>query len=397
MHQSTPTRQIAALALATLLLLTLAASSVVAADRDKDGLQDWFERKHGVTSPDRKDSDWDGVIDSAEDNDGDRLGNLGEQRFRTSPGRRDTDGDGTADGNEDRDGDGRSNAREQDQRPVPAGLRPSLAAAATDFSGVTRGCDSRKGSSALRRCWFGKAGSNTRIVLMGDSHAMMLVDPIARVASAEGWRLVTMLKGGCSPVFGTMNAGQMEGDGGRSCRNWRGRAVSAIEDKPPDLFIITASESYKLVDASGRVIPKAKRPPLWNAGMDRMIERMPAKTRVLVLGDVPNNSEHPVRCLQANPGDMSRCVTRREPLSERRVEVALRAAVADHDQHFATLYHKICSYDPCPLVQGRTMMWRDRSHLTGTFARHLTPALRTILRDVMSAPATSRRAPGAAR
>ncbi len=218
---------------------------------------------------------------------------------------------------------------------------------------------------------------------MGDSHAMMLVGPMARVAESDGWRLETMLKGGCMPILGSMNQGQVRTDGGRSCRTWRSRAVKAVEARPPDLFIITASESYKLLDDRGRVIPKSKRPTLWREGLERMIERMPSGTRVLVLGDVPNNSEHPVRCLRSNPKDMSRCVTRREPLSERRVEQALRAAVAEHDERFATLYHKICSYDPCPVVQGRTMMWRDRSHLTGTFARQLTPALRTILRDVL--------------
>ena len=383
MRTPTPRRGLAVVTIAAVLLVTLTASPVVAADRDKDGLADWFERKHGVTSPERKDSDWDGVVDSAEDSDGDRLSNLAEQRFGTFPGQRDSDGDGTPDGAEDSDRDGRSDAREQDQRPVPAGLRPSLAKATTDFSGITRGCDSRKGSPQLRRCWFGTTGSGTRIVLMGDSHAMMLVDPIARVAESEGWRLETMLKGGCIPILGSMNQGQVRIDGGRSCRTWRSRAVKAVEDRPPDLFVITASESYKLLDEQGRVIPRSGRPALWQRGLERMIERMPPDTQVLVLGDVPNNREHPVRCLRKHRDDMSRCVTRREPLSERKVEQALRAAVAEHDQGFATLYHKICSYDPCPLVQGRTMMWRDRSHLTGTFARQLTPSMRKILRAVL--------------
>ena len=383
MRTSTPRRGLAMATLAAVLLTALATPAVLAADRDKDGLADWFERKHGVTSPDRRDSDWDGVIDSAEDSDGDRLSDLGEQRFGTHPGQPDSDGDGISDGAEDSDRDGRSNAKQQDQRPVPARLRPSLAEATTDFSGITRGCDSPKGSAGLRRCWFGKAGSGRRVVLMGDSHAMMMVAPIARVAEGDGWRLETMLKGGCMPILGSMNQGQVAIDGGRSCRNWRSRAIKAVEARPPDLFIITSSESYKLLDGSGRVIPKSKRPAIWQAGLERMIERMPSGTRVLVLGDVPNNSEHPVRCLRLNPKDMSRCVTRREPLSERKVEQALRAAVAEHDERFATLYHKICSYDPCPVVQGRTMMWRDRSHLTGTYARQLTPALRRILRDVL--------------
>ncbi len=49
----------------------------------------------------------------------------------------------------------------------------------------------------------------------------------------------------------------------------------------------------------------------------------------------------------------------------------------------ALLCDQICSYDPCPVVQGRTMMWRDKTHLTATFTERLTPSMRTILRDVL--------------
>ncbi len=145
-------------ALTTSLAAVVAAVSlampVAAADRDHDGLRDAWEAKYGVTSPNLKDSDWDGVIDSAEDNDNDRLGNLGEQRFGTDPGVRDTDGDGVPDGAEDHDRDGRLNAAEQDQRPVPGGLVPSLSRASRDFGQVVKGCDTKQRSSALTRCYL---------------------------------------------------------------------------------------------------------------------------------------------------------------------------------------------------------------------------------------------------
>jgi hypothetical protein len=336
-----------------------------------------------VTSPDLADSDWDGVIDSAEDNDGDRLGNLGEQRFGTDPGRRDSDGDGTPDGAEDADGDGRSNAKQQDRRPLPAGLTPSLADALRDWGAVAGGCDSRNGTSRLVRCAFGPSGTGTRVVLVGDSHAMMMVDPIARVATRDGWRLVTMLKGGCSPILGTMNRGQWRLDRGRSCRRWRLKAIDAIAAQPPELVIITASESYKLVESDGHVIPRYRRPPLWQSGAERMIEHMPPGTNVLLLGDVPQNWNHPIHCLTRYAHDISRCVSRRQPLSKRGQERAFRAAAANTGQTFATLYGKVCSYDPCPLVQGKTLMWRDKSHLSGTFARKLTPSVRKTIRRVL--------------
>ena len=53
-----------------LLTLTIAAPTTLAADSDNDGLSDGFETRFGVTSPNLRDSDWDGVVDSAEDSDG---------------------------------------------------------------------------------------------------------------------------------------------------------------------------------------------------------------------------------------------------------------------------------------------------------------------------------------
>src|SRR3990172_3454196 len=44
------------------------------ADRDGDGLTDDLETRWGVTDPDYPDSDGDGVVDPAEDSDGDHLG-----------------------------------------------------------------------------------------------------------------------------------------------------------------------------------------------------------------------------------------------------------------------------------------------------------------------------------
>ena len=87
-------------------------------------------------------------------------------------------------------------------------------------------------------CSYGPAKSETTVVLMGDSHAMVLTDPIRRVAASDRFRLVTYLKGGCIPVLGTMNIGQVRRDGGRSCRTWRLNAIKSINANPPDLLII---------------------------------------------------------------------------------------------------------------------------------------------------------------
>ena len=366
----------------TSLALALLATPVLAADTDGDGLRDGFEKQYGVTDYLKRDTDGDGVIDSAEDNDKDALGNRGEQRYGTHPGKRDSDGDGISDSREDKDRDGRSNAREQDQRPLPSSMYPKLNKAWNDAPPQRERCLTEGRSSKLIRCWFGPGGAETRIALVGDSHALMWLPALIRAAAPEGWQIVTMMKGSCSPVLGTLNTQAYGRDKGVACRAWRKKAYAWLDEHPPDLLILTFSDSFQLVDNRGRVYGWKVKPDLWKAGMKKSLARLPTKTKALVLGDVPRNTRSPIACLRESRDDISACVNSREPLGKRRVELALRAAAKAKDAEFRTLYGKICSYDPCPLLQGNNLMWRDRHHLTTSFVTKLAPSLRDVIRSV---------------
>ncbi|MEA2025347.1 MAG: SGNH hydrolase domain-containing protein, partial [Chloroflexota bacterium] len=377
----------AALAVAAalaLVLVGLLAVPAIAADRDGDGLRDHWEERWGVTDPDRRDSDGDGVVDSVEDLDHDHLGNLGEQRFGTDPADPDSDGDGILDGNEDSDGDGRRDAREQDQRPVPRDLRPTLAQAQADHPVDKARCVESDTGSHLRRCVFGDADSETRIVLMGDSHALMWLPAFRRSVEQEGWRLTTLIKGGCTPALRTRTLGQHGIDRGRSCRQWRSKAIVWLSDHPQDLIVIAHSDGYPLVDSKGKRLPKREALKLWRKGMEATLAALPDPSKALLLGDGPRNDEHAPKCLMQHRSNMSACTPRRLSRSKRIVETALReAALAQGAQH-RTLYRVVCTYDPCPVVHDDVMVWRDRSHLTKTLSRRLTPSIRRMLRDAIA-------------
>jgi hypothetical protein len=377
---------ITASALSAVLLAALPMAAAHAADLDGDGLRDGFERRYGLTSHDTRDSDGDGVVDSAEDEDGDKLGNRGEQRYGTDPGDPDTDGDGILDGDEDEDGDGRTNAREQLERRVPRNVRPALARAHLDNNGLKRWCGVTAGHSRVKACRFGDPDSDTTVVLMGDSHALALLLPFKRAVNQKGWQLVSVIKGGCIPLVGLGNANQYRLDRIGACRQWRARAFAWLRAQrdPPDLVVLAFSDRYRLADRSGAKLPKDHFPELWAAGLRRTLKAMPKRSQLLVLGDVPHNRGNPIRCLRRDPSDMSACATPRKPLEERPVELALRAEAAVSGARFDTLYDSICPHDPCPLVQGDVLIWRDRSHLTSTFAMALAPAVRRILEEALA-------------
>ena len=183
-------------------LVSSSAATVSAAsrDRDGDGLRDAWEQRWGVTSARDADSDGDGLLDAAEDPDGDRLSNLGEQRFRTSPSRTDSDGDGLRDWREDSDRDGRRDGREQ-TAPISIGLRPSLSRAARDLAAAYgTGCHSGGHSRSVHPCVFGDPRGKVRITLFGDSHALQWLPALHRAAWPRDWRVTSITKSACPSV-----------------------------------------------------------------------------------------------------------------------------------------------------------------------------------------------------
>jgi hypothetical protein len=358
-----------------LMLLTV---PVLAADSDGDGLADAFERRWGVTDYLDPDSDRDGVVDSAEDLDGDRLGNLGEQRSRTNPSVRDTDGDGIPDGKEDADRDGVSNAREQDKRIVPRGLRPTLGGADDDRQPDRIRCQAKHRVSAVKSCVFGDPSASTTVVLVGDSIMTMYLTAYKRIAEDRGWRLMTMTKAACPAFVGLHGTLQYRIDKGRSCRAWRRKVIDRLNTNPPE-FIIFGHAPYKLKTIGGSDVPVSSRPAVWQRAVKQTLRRLPAESEVLVLGLLPRTRTDPVGCLRNHRRDLSRCVTRAVPAAKRRLDQAIARGARRGGGRYATLHDKVCTYDPCPLVQGNVLMWRDSVHLTETFARKLKPSIATML------------------
>jgi hypothetical protein len=375
--------------LVSALLLT-AAAPVGAADTDGDGLRDDFETRYGLSSPELPDTDGDGVIDSAEDSDGDRLSDRGEQRFGTDPTVPDTDGDGTPDSAEDHDGDGRSNALEQDQRAVPADIRPTLATARRDRQPKRKACQTWHGKSKVTTCTFGDPEGDIHIVLAGDSHATMYLTPLHRVAREHGWRLTTMTKSACPAFPGMLGDNQWDIDRGKSCRRWQERVMTRLNRHPVDLVIFSHTPSYKLRRPDGRIVSPWRKAGEWRRGLKRTVQRLPEETTILALGGTPRNFKgSPAKCLRQNPRDISACVSRRQPEAKRTMDVGLKQAAAVTRARYDSLFDQICTYDPCPVVQGDVLMWRDGSHLSETFARLLEPSVERLLGDALQPAAAA--------
>ncbi len=355
------------------------ASAAPQADSDGDGLRDGFEVAWGVTSATLADSDGDGLIDAAEDADGDGLSALGEQRFRTDAGLADSDGDGVPDGDEDSDGDGVSNAKQQDRRRLPDGLRPSLEMAWWDRSdSYDDRCHNDAVDAELRTCSFGDVDGDVSIVLLGDSHALQWLPALVAAAAWEGWRVTTLTKAACPPA--QVQFGRKEPGAAASCDAWRADVLAWLAEEPPDLLLMTgAGRVYNILGADGQALAEDDALAAWKRGLAATLRSVPGTTRVVVLADTPLMRRNPVSCLEASPGDMSACQTPRSVALGDWLDAVEREVAGAAGAAFESLSDLVCPYDPCPVVIGDVLLWRNADHITATFAERLAPAMRALV------------------
>jgi hypothetical protein len=372
---------------ALLVLAPLAALAAGGADTDHDGLRDRFEERWGVTDPNMRDTDRDGIKDALEDEDGDRLSNLGEQRFGTDPTKPDSDGDGVRDGAEDANDDGKPNAADQDTRPVPRDLTPDPAEAFWDVpESYSNGCHTSADSAVVRPCAYGRVDASTRVALFGDSHALQWLPALDKAGQQEGWRVTALTKSACPSVDVTFSGAAYD-EFAKPCRRWRAAALEWLADNPHDVVIISNAGRYPVTDEAGARVRGEAKEPLWQAGLARVLEALPAQTQTVVLADTPNLRRNPVSCLAQVGVMISDCTTRRGQALLPAHDQAERETAQAAGATFASLTEKVCPYDPCPVVSESTLMWRNESHLTATFARQLWPAMRDVVRGVLEPPA----------
>ncbi len=385
------TRSSTLLALLIGLVVALAGSvphTTVGADdgdADGDGLSDVFETSWGLTDPGLADSDGDGLIDAAEDDDGDRLSALGEQRFGTDPGSADSDGDGVNDGDEDSDGDGALDSAEQDQRPAPRNLRPEPKAAWWDRpDNYDDECHADQFDSALHTCVVGAPDGDTEIVLFGDSHALQWLPALTADAASAGWRITTLTKAACPPA--RILSARKEDVAAASCERWRDAALRWLAKEAPDLVVLAGGgRIYKLVDSAGERIPEDRRTSTWLSGLSQTLAALPETSDVLVLADTPFLQTNPATCLEESTADLSRCATPRSAAIDSTFDQAERATVESAGASYADLGTLVCPYSPCPVVVGDILAWRNRDHITATFATQLAPSMRTAVESALEA------------
>lgn len=214
-------------------------------------------------------------------------------------------------------------------------------------------------------CTRGDGQAEVSVALVGDSHARMYSTAFAEIAETEGWYLRTYLHNACpfNPV-----PREREVEGTVVCTEPNADVMAELLADPPDVVVTTWFITTPFTDDGSRERNGAVGfAEYWNELED-------AGSQVVVLRDVPLLNEDAPDCVAANYDEPDLCSTPRdealrgESMLEELAELAPRVTVAD----FTDLF---CTADVCKPVIGNVLAYKDRHHITDTYAVSMVPEL----------------------
>lgn len=243
--------------------------------------------------------------------------------------------------------------------PDPAVADEDLSLAyASGCQVTTTGTEIKEG----RGCWFGDPEGSTTVALVGDSKAEQWSSALHAVGLQEGWRIRGYTKSAC----GFVSEGRSE-----VCHDYN-EELSVRLGQPehaPDIVVMSLGSGYdpSMVDSTLSLLRPA---------IDR-------GARVVVLADNPlprprgmPEDTSVYQCLDVHRDDYGPCWS---PDMGSSGNTVLRETAERLGAPFVDLNPWVCpdpqGPDGCPPVVGGTVVYRQGSHLSGSYIRSLTAVL----------------------
>ena len=266
-----------------------------------------------------------------------------------------------------------------DRQPLPQqaaeAVRPNPLRAREDRSQMYEdGCLAGIGSTVAKPCVYGDPGAKRTVFLFGDSHAMQYFPAIRKIASAHDWRLVTLTKSECTPAEVAVRS-ETSGREYTECETWRQDSLRQIEAAGSSATVLVSSATdYTALDEDGEELSGVDRARALEDGYLATLDRFDrAGLRTAVLKDPPKAGSDVPSCVSRQLQNLTACSFQR--IRGEGDEFDARAAEKAPGAHLVDVTSEICPGEVCRAVIGNALVYRDRSHLSATFARTLAPGI----------------------
>jgi len=225
-------------------------------------------------------------------------------------------------------------------------------------------CDDWFEHAEVKPCFFGDAGAQKTVMLLGDSIAMQWFSMVSAVFPSPEWRTIVLTKSGCAIVDEDYFYDRL-GKIYEVCTDWRNAVLLKIERDPPDLLVMGNSYEYDFTATQ------------WTEGTARILDRVSrvVDSTVLISG-TPNLGFSGPGCV-ARHESPDQVIDRNQCSSSRGLAEA--AAVANHlskavDQfpnaHLLDLNDIVCPDGVCKAVSpDGLLVFRDSHHLNDVFVK----------------------------
>ena len=255
---------------------------------------------------------------------------------------------------------------------TPRVLDPPLATAGSDrgnfgYVGCVPGDDASTEPVNEPSCELGDVASARRMIVYGDSHALMWLPAFNAIAKQAHLKLSILGKPGCPmadlqyqvPKGLTLPVGAPFA----ACQQWNRWARSYIRSAKPAVLVVTQQAA-----------PLEFTSTQWKRGMDKALAALQLPgTHTYVMGNIPILPASGPQCLPLHPSAVQFCSgfpqTKWTPYNHDE-----RVSAAAHDATYIDPTKWFCAA-VCPAIIGHFEAYSDRSHVTAAYAQYLSKVL----------------------
>jgi hypothetical protein len=258
---------------------------------------------------------------------------------------------------------------------VPANIKPTLGRAAGDADNIlNKKCSRDHYGETVPVCYYGTEGG-TRIVLLGDSHALHWMPALDAIGKAYNYEVIPIAKVNCAFMDVKLYAGRL-GHSYTSCTKWRTNVVKKINELNPALVIV--SQTWYLEEGKANEI----RPQYYADATGRMLDKIPFPT--LIFSDTPFGQNNIPTCLARNRSNIAKCVVTRSAAYGKRGHVRDLLIAEQRNLPIFDFTAALCPGTKCaPIIDGR-VVFHDHHHLTTTMSKYLATPLGAALSQVIA-------------
>jgi peptidoglycan/LPS O-acetylase OafA/YrhL len=259
--------------------------------------------------------------------------------------------------------------------PIPGVLRPNLLDLDEDRPPVGE-CEYFAINEDRPLCPRGDLEGKRTLIMIGDSHARQWIPALDNLAQRFGYRAFWLVREGCpaSDVTPWLN----NGTGPQTkCADFQDWAADQVEAMRPDVVVMGSqanSQGFEGPDGE-HVTDLEGRLALYGSGMTAQVQRLaPYAGRVVLIGDPPDLTFDPGRCLSERDATLGSCLSDGDATSIRFADSLRDGALAAGAEYVET-GQWFCAMGKCPAVIGDFIARRDSAHTSVSYADYLTDAL----------------------